>query len=527
MWAQLTIKEKGYDILSYKLSLKVDMNNGDLNGKNEVKFVTNRSLEKIYLHSSGLKINSVTNLDFPVNYRLIPNEERLEIKLGQKSKNNDTLTVKIDYYYEKNIYRKEDRKGFYFYKKGGNNILENIAYTMSEPSDARCWFPCWDEVNDKVLSEMDITVNNGYSAASNGLLVAIEDNKDGTETFRWKSSYPISTYLMSFAISKYSNFSHYYSRLSKPSEKMEIQYYIWKSDSNGLIYNASSTFKIVVKMVEIYSKLFGEYPFEKYGMVSVYPFNFGAEEHQTMTTIHRYWLMGEEEGIAHELAHQWWGDLVTCGDWKDIWLNESFATYCEAIWVENYFKQKDMFLWKIRNYYKPGIDWEASIYDPVGQGKKLFSDIVYHKGALVLHTLRTIIGDTAFFKILYAFKEKFKYSYAKTEDFIFVVDSITHSNMHWFFDQYIFGKGYPQIGSSWNYDNKNNKINLSIRQLQSKSWPTFRFPLEVKIIGTKSLVSIVNLDGKSRKQNFSIHFDEKPKEIILNPESKILMEIMK
>jgi aminopeptidase N len=524
------ILQKGYDILRYNLYLKIDMQKGLLSGINKVSLVPVRSINNVILHSSGLNITEITIGNRKLQFKTDVKNEKLEIFLDKKINRGDTLHLNINYSYNKDVKRKPDRLGFYYYEKNKdhgifNEVLENEAYTMSEPSDARCWFPCWDEPNDKVLSRMEITVDNGYTAVSNGLLEGTRMNEDSTITYIWDSKYPISTYLMSFAVSRYSTFSHYVERLNDPNDKMEIKYYVWQPDSNGQFYNAVHAFREVGEMIKVFSKVYGEYPFEKYGMVAVAPFEFGGEEHQTMTTIHRYWLNYDEHGIAHELSHQWWGDLITCGDWKDIWLNESFATYSEAIWVEKGMGES-LLVDKINSFYRLGKEWECSIYNPTGQGLKLFSDIVYQKGALVLHTLRNIIGDSLFFKVLIDFKEKYKYSYAINKDFISIVNNVCGKNMQWFFDQYIFGKGWPKISYSWKYDDQLKKIHLTIKQVQPDSWPVYKFPLEISS-GTSEKNLKIELDGKSRKQEFTLSCSEKPKNLILNPESKVFMEVVR
>lgn len=509
---------KRYDIVHYDLFLNINMDSGTLSGINNVRFFTDTILNSIVLHSKGLIIDKVICNGDLLRFELDNHKEHLKIYNNFKSK--DTNNVIIYYHYDNKYKRSPNRKGFYYFKKN-DYIIENIAYTMSEPNDARCWYPCWDEPNDKFLADLHIRVSNVYTVASNGILVNEYNDSDTSKVFHWKVVNPISSYLVSFAISKYSQFSHYYHKLTNPQDSIEIKYYFWKPDSNGFIYNAVRSFKNVPKMIEVLSRIFGEYPFEKYGMAVVYPFNYGGEEHQTISTIHRDWLYyGEEIGILHELSHQWWGDLVTCKTWKDIWLNESFATYSEYLWLEKINSNKDALLSKLFSYETFNKDWEKAIYDPEGQGIELFSDIVYKKGALVLHTLRNIIGDSIFFNCLKEYREKFEYSYAETKDFIEIVNKCTNKDYQWFFDLYIYSKGYPKVKFYYIYNKK--KLDIVIEQLKFNSHKYYNLPLEVQV---NSNIKTVYINNKNEKIVISFDSIDFPFNIVLNPNKKIFVKI--
>lgn len=497
------------------------MENGVLKGSNRIIFVPDTLLKGITLHSAGLKILNISSSPGDLKYEL--NNKREELLIHNDFTAGDTQFVKIEYEYDQEYPSEANRKGFYYFKKS-EGVLENICYTMSEPSDARFWFPCWDETNDKSTADISIRLNKEYKAASNGNLVEIYKDTDSTRIFRWQTIYPITTYLMSITASKYSNFYDYYvDELSK--DTLLLDYYVWKDDSAGVIFNAQKSFKRVPEMIRVFSKKFGPYPFEKYGMASVFPFNFGGEEHQSISTIHRYWLTGNEMGIAHELAHQWWGDLVTCRNWKDIWLNESFATYSEYIWLEGITKDKSELQKKLSGYERYDSDWSKAIYDPEGQGIQLFSSIVYQKGALVLHTLRNIIGDSLFFEVLSEYRNRFKYSYASTEDFVEVLNFITKKEMNWFFDQYIFRAGWPKVLFSWSYDNAAQTLKVILEQDVKNNRDLYLLPLEIKINSITSRIENVYMDGKEKTQEFLFKVSNKPVSIEINPDKKIFVEI--
>jgi aminopeptidase N len=289
---------------------------------------------------------------------------------------------------------------------------------------------------------------------------------------------------MCVTASKYSTFSHFYHKVTNPSDSLEVKYYIWPADSAGARFNAVQAFSKVPEMMRVYAAIFGEYPFEKYGMAAVYPFFYGGMEHQTITTIHRSWLSVagypyNEDGIAHELAHQWWGDLVTCGTFKDIWLNESFATYAEALWHENEYGSAS-YDQKMKNILFFDGTWTHAIYDPEGQGQPLFGSAEYQKGAWVLHMLRYMLGDSMFFRTLENYRSGYEYSTATTSNFNFVVNSTAGKNYDWFFNEWIYGPGWPTYAYRVQWNDTTLMYDLQVRQLQT-SYPFFKMPIEVKV----------------------------------------------
>ncbi|CUT05751.1 Por secretion system C-terminal sorting domain-containing protein [Candidatus Kryptobacter tengchongensis] len=284
-------------------------------------------------------------------------------------------------------------------------------------------------------------------------------------------------------------------------------------------------------MMTFFSKKFGEYPFEKYGMVAVYPFRYGGMEHQTMTTIHRRWLDGNfEGGIAHELAHQWWGDLVTCENWAEIWLNEGFASYSDALYTE-YKYGVEIFRTKLKSwaraYFLEDSALRYPIYNP--PPAKLFGTAVYYKGAWVLHMLRNLIGDSLFFQVLKEWGRRYAYGTGTTQGFINVVNDITGRDYSWFFEQWVYDSGYPVLDFSiTSIDQDNLKLSLQLRQIQ-KNARIFKFPIDVRIRNqnfdtlltlwtyTADTIYIITLGGSVSSGNIEIQVD---------PDEKILKNIL-
>jgi aminopeptidase N len=473
-----------YDVLHYKLDASLGMVDGSFSGVMTITLLMKvNSPSSIWFHSLGLIFNSITVNDTVVGFSLDSPNERIRLEMPRIYPAGETLSVKLAYQRDILYPRLDSRQGYYWYAKRDSTVLENIGYTMSEPSDAKRWIPCYDDPSDKATCEIDIKVPAGYVAASNGTLTSII-NLDSVVIFRWREDHPIATYLMCITASKYSTFSDYYHKVTNENDSLEVKYYVWQNDSAGTKYNAVQAFSKVTNMLRVYSTIFGEYPFEKYGMAAVYPFYFGGMEHQTMTSIHRSWLSvrgypNNEDGIAHELSHEWWGDMVTCESFKDIWLNEGFASFAEALWREHEYGKSE-YDRKMRNFLTFSSDWTHNIYDPVGQGQPLFGSAQYHKGAWVMHMLRYVLGDSIFFKSLENYRTAFGYSTASTQDLNTIVNMTSGGNYDWFFNQWIFGPGWPTYAISVAWNDSTSRYDLHLQQVQT-SYPFFKMPIEIRV----------------------------------------------
>jgi hypothetical protein len=258
-------------------------------------------------------------------------------------------------------------------------------------------------------------------------------------------------------------------------------------------------------------------------MTAIVPFGYGGMEHQTITTLNLY-LKTDEKVVVHELAHQWWGDLVTCGTWKDVWLNESFATYAEALWAERNGGRE-----ALRRYMHSALEhfyygsWQGGPYDPEGQGFNLFDDVVYSKGAWVLHTLRGVIGDSSFFGALERYRELYAGKTATTEDFRAVIDTVAGRSMGWFFDQWVYGRGWPVYASTFSW--APDTLTLRVTQEQSNSWPTFTVPLQVRAKnGVRDTLFTITPDARAYAVKVRLSF--MPSSVVLDPDSLVLKQIV-
>ncbi len=366
-----------------------------------------------------------------------------------------------------------------------------VVSTLSEPYMARSWWPCKDRPDDKADSlDIFITCDTAVYCASNGSLIDTTVNGDGTWTFNYEVRYPITTYLFSLAISDYTVWNDWYHY--SPTDSMEIVHHVY---SDQYTYSLPR-WSVTPYAIEIFSNLYGEYPFlnEKYGHA-----NFewgGGMEHQTVTSMTGSWFGFDTNTVVHELAHQWWGDMITCNNWHEIWLNEGFASYSEALFWEvasgtARFREEmeDM------EYFNYG-----SIYrqDTTNVGS-IFSSIVYDKGAWVLHMLRHVVGDDDFFEILQTYYgSQYQYGDATTEQFQAICEQVSGKDLDYFFSQWIYGNYYPiyryEMYTEHDYSVGDYYVYVYLRQTQSSQPVFYTMPLDFEFVsgGQRDTQSVFN-----------------------------------
>ncbi len=520
--AGVTQPPSAFDVQHYALDLVLPMTTGELYGTCTITLMLTSSTDSIVLNAAGLLLDTVRVDGTGKNTTAGSSSESFTIYLEGTRNAGEILQVEIQYRRPPEYRRPDSRLGYYYFASDSvPGLPANLGYTLSEPSDTRFWMPCFDEPWDKATAEIAITVPTGYVAASNGKLVQVIGHGDGTQTWHWREDHQIATYLMCVTVSEFSVSRLPY--ITAAGDTIPLEYYVWNSGLFEDSAAAASYLPVVRSMVAALADAFGDYPFDKYGMTAIVPLELGGMEHQTITTLNRY-LFTDEHLVVHELAHQWWGDLVTCGTWEDIWLNESFATYSEAIWQESKGGKT-----ALQGYMKDSLlqfnylSWTGAVYDPVGQGFNLFDRVVYSKGAWVLHTLRGVIGDSAFFRVLHAYRARFAGGNATTADLLAVMDSVTGTDYGWFFDQWIYGRGWPEyaLAYSWHDDT----LALSIYQRQDLSRPTYRMPLAVRAYYRSDSTTFLVWDSL-RTQHFLLPLLGLPDSVVLDPDGWVLKEMV-
>ena len=310
------------------------------------------------------------------------------------------------------------------------------VWTLSEAYCARSWWPCKDDPSDKADS-VDIIISvpsdPDFIVASNGTLQDIVLS-EGKKQYHWQEIYPITTYLVSLAIYPYTTWSdNYISPLS--NDTMEIEFYVFPDRYQSSYQN----YLLTNDMISVFSELFGEYPFikEKYGHAD---FKWGGGmEHQTLSSMGSY----SQNLIAHELGHSWWGNLITCKTFNDIWLNEGFARYSQALWREH--QEGKLAYHSFMNNYAYYGSGTIYVENPNTNSDIFSAGLSYNKASWVLHMLRHVVGDDLFFDILrsYASNDSLKYNAATTSDFKDVCEAVSGTELDSFFSQWIYGQKYP------------------------------------------------------------------------------------
>ena len=404
--------------------------------------------------------------------------------------------------------------GFYFSTHAGMPIISSLSESYSGPY----WWPQKDTPADKAdSSDVRITVADNLTPVSNGTLESITPNGNGTHTYHWKNHHPIANYLISIAITNYTQYDTYYHY--SLTDSMVINNFIYPEDFNYAKPYVDET----DEMIEAFADRYGEYPFldEKYGHAE---FQWGgAMEHQTCTSI-GFW---GSDVIAHELAHQWYGDMITCKDWHHIWLNEGFATYSEAIYLEardgKAAYDYEMGLKINQARMAEGTVWVQNIYDEW----EIFDWFrSYSKGACVLHMLRGIVGDSTFFDIMktYSDNPELKYGVATTEDFQEIAESVSGLDLEYFFHQWIYGENEPTYTVGWNktYVGGNiYNVNFHIYQAANTNPPYFTMPVQVKF-NTSLGDTIITLFNNAQNQYFQFQIIGDPQSMAFDPGNWIL-----
>jgi aminopeptidase N len=385
-------------------------------------------------------------------------------------------------------------------------------YTMSEPYGASNWWPCKNDLTDKADSlQVIITCPGAYTATTNGLPEKTVSS-GGSMTFYYRHRYPISTYLVCLAVT---NYAVYTQKVPFMSDTLDMINYVYPEDSADAV---PRTFN-AVRMIQVFDSLFGVYPFqlEKYGHTQ---FGWGGGmEHQTNTFVANF----EFELLAHELAHQWFGDMVTCGSWTDIWLNEGFATYLSGICYEHIMPElfprfREVRIKKITS--EPG----GTVYcsDTTSIDRIFDTRLTYAKGGMILHQLRRIMGDAAFFNALNAYLNDpmLSYGFARTSDLREHLEAFYGGDLGWYFDQWYTGEGYPSYRLNWSVSG--NTVQFTLAQTTSTGTITFfRLPVPVRF-SNAAHDTIVVFDNLWNGQAFSVTLPFTPDSLSIDPEWELI-----
>ncbi len=496
------------DVLHYRLDLQIDPSAHRLTGSNEITVRCVAAAAAFRFRLDDLfTIGAVTVDGQAATWQRIDGET-VEVALGRQRATGETFVLVVPY----DGFPTSQYGSMVFTAHAG----QPIAYTLSEPWYAYTWWPAKDDNGDKATADLYYTVPAGMVVAANGRLVAVEPAGGGRRRYHWATAYETAPYLISFAAT---NYAQEHGSATVAGAVMPVDLFLYpESDTaaNRSVWLAAAT------MIEVFGTLFGPYPFaaEKYGIYQ-WPVG-GGMEHQTITGQGSFL----EYLTAHELAHQWWGDLVTCATWHDIWLNEGFATYAQALWSE----------------HKPGSTGAADLrqtmeqlqpsqvagtvycFDDTSPSRIFSSDYSYLKAGWVLHMLRHVVGDDAFFAVLAAWRAEFAFSAATTADFQRVAERVSGRALDWFFQEWVYSGGAPAYRYGWRAVEAAGRhyLELNLQQSQLSSYPTFAMPVDVSAVAGGGASQRLLAWNDARNEHLLLPVSDAPTRVTLDPDHWIL-----
>ncbi|MBI3542600.1 MAG: DUF3458 domain-containing protein, partial [Deltaproteobacteria bacterium] len=426
----------------------------------------------------------------------------------------------------------EPRAGLYFIAPDKDYPDRPMQlWTQGQDQDNRYWLPCHDAPNEKAATEMVVTVDERFTAISNGKLQNVAHDKDRkTKTFHWKQSIPHASYLITLCVGEFVEMKDAWK--DSRGHEIPVQYFTLP----GRERETKLAFGKTPKMLEFFSKKIGiDYPYEKYAQVVAWDFIYGGMENTSATTQTEYTLHPEgveldyssEPLVAHELAHQWFGDLLTCKEWSHAWLNEGFATYFESLWMESE-HGKDEFLYEIFMNEKTYKGEDGAYRRPIVTNvylspSDIFDRHLYEKGARVLHMLRRLVGDELWWKAINRYVTAHYAKTVETVDLQRAFEETTGRALSWFFEQWVFRGGHPDVDASYEWIDDKKQVKLTVAQKQPPDDLTtlFRLPLQFKI-ATSDGEYVHEIELATAEQTYWFSCADKPKFVSLNPENATL-----
>ncbi|MCB1025078.1 MAG: M1 family metallopeptidase [Acidobacteria bacterium] len=526
-------RDRTYDVQHYSIRLNFNRKQKSVSGDVVIRLKPlSGEFRTFALDAEDLQVQSVS-LEAsakPLTFRL--SKGKITIDLEKNYSPDEEIAVRLKY-------TAKPKKGIYFVDadiEKGRVVRAAQIWTQGESQETRYWLPSFDFPDDKATTEQFLTVNKGETVIGNGELVGQVQNPDGTITFHYSMPIPHSLYLTSFVIGKYLKVSDSY-------RGIPLGFYVYP-DEKLLAQKAFGKTKDMFRIFEAVTGI--DYPYNKYDQTMVAAFNFGGMENITATTMADTEIMmakfkfGEglvEDLVSHELSHSWFGNMVTCRNWAELWLNEGFATFMEAVYREKMYGRKD-YIRKIRDdaneyfAYASGLQTsQHGLYNELADPDNddtMFDPITYQKGGAVVHTLREELGDVVFWKAINKYLQENKFANVETKDLQAAMEEVSGRDLKWFFDQWVYAEGFPKIKVSQTYRTSSKTLELRFSQIHKadKDTPSaFILPLDVDIdVAAKTIHEKVRL--ANRDQLVSIKLDGKPSRITLDKDLKLPLKLL-
>jgi len=530
-----------YDVEHCALDLTVLPDSAKIDGVVTITLKALTGLDTVVLDAGPtVQIHSAESKSGPASFEALGSEQvAVHLAAALAADERDTLSIQY-------TARPQDVGDMEFFATHGPTEAPAVA-SISEPTNAHNWWPCKDALVDKATGEMSITAPSGLVAGSNGLRISRIDNGDGTMTTRWRTAYPMVTYNVSFTLSNYVEWTDPY-HSEQTGFDFPIQNFAFPEDSAAARIDLSVA---PVAMAD-FEDLFGPYPFatdslgiEKYGHAEVTWSS--AQENQTLTSYGGYFIDGQhtfDHLVAHELSHQWFGNSISPADWNDIWLNEGFASYCEALFLERQ-GGIDRYYRYMRLFRRvPATLERGTVYNP----DFLFDQaMVYSKGAWVLHMLRGVLraeygaaeGDQRFFALLkaYATHDAFTYGSVTTSEFVTFAEETLGRDLDWYFGPWLYGTEHPALHWSWSTAGATSG-QIALHLIQTQSGPeyphgapfpekpdVFAMPWEVRLYSATGDSAVVYVTQDRRAQDFIVTAGFPVDHIAIDPNAWVLREL--
>jgi aminopeptidase N len=515
-----TAGDRPIDIQHIRLDLRVDIPKKNVDAQAAIRFRSLRRISSITLDAMEFEINKVTLApegQTASSASFAHDGKKLVIDLPSPWPADQTGTLNIDYKVH------EPRAGLHFF--GPTPAEPDVplqVWSQGESETNRYWIPCLDHPNQRQTTEMVVVAPEGFDVVSNGKLVERKQNDDKSATFHWLQDKPHVSYLITLVVGKFDI-------VTEDWNGIPVVYYVPK----GKKEDVARSFGRTRDMLTFFSDRFGiKYPWDKYAQIAAEQFGGGMENTSATTltdrALHdeRSMLDNNSDGlIAHELAHQWWGDLVTCRDWSHLWLNEGFASYAEVLWAEHHDGPEEG-AYNLVQKSRPAISGgkDRPIVDRrYPSSGAMFDSRAYPKGAWVLHMLRRRLGDDVFFKCLQEYGNAFRLQCADTNDFRRAFEKITGRSLERFFYDWTERSGNPVLNITTEYQPDSKQARISVKQTQAGE--AFHFPLKILFMvpGQSPIVSEQEITEK--EQTFVEPLPGRPTMVCVDPDQTLLAEI--
>jgi len=450
-------------------------------------------------------------------------DDKLHVKLAQAAKSGEKFDVQLKY-------EGKPTSGLYFILPDKDNPTRaKEIWTQGEAEDTHHYIPIYDYPNDRTPSEMILTVPGDWLTVSNGKLLSVQDAGNGQKTWTWRQSLPVSTYLISFVAGEYTEKKDTW-------HNIPVTYNVPRGTEDTI----EPSFRHTKEMLEFFSERFGVmYPWEQYAQTSVDDFVASGMENVSATTLavrdltHADLAAERPEAvdslISHEMTHQWFGDLVTCKDWTNTWLNEGFATFGDSLWEEHYYgaDSSSYHYWRERNSWMQNKElYPIPIVTRDINDSVEYEGNVYNKAGWVIQMLREQMGDEAFFRALKHYLDTYRLQNVVSADLAKALEESSGKNVDQFFDQWIYGAGAPRFNVRSAFDDAEKKVSLTVKQTQKLEGHVglFRVPVAVSIT-TASGEKLFPIEVSKAEETFTFPVDGAPLMILFDKGDKILKSV--